>query len=395
MIAWPLAELLPHAGDMILIDQVLAFDEEQIQTRLRVRAGGLFNREDGSLPAWVGIELMAQSVAAYAGCRAHLQGRPVELGFLLGTRKFECNVEHFPLDVELHIHALRSLEDDNGMGVFECHLTGPGIHASARLNVFRPPQAENYLAQHPRRPAMTESILVTGSSRGIGRAIALRLARAGFDLVLHCRSGRSEADAVMAEVQALGRSARVLQFDVSERAQCKAILEADVEAHGAYYGVVLNAGLTRDGAFPALSEDDWDVVMRTNLDGFYNVLHPVMMPMIRRRQAGRIVCITSVSGLIGNRGQVNYSASKAGLIGAAKALAIELGKRKITVNCVAPGLIDTAMLDENVPVEELMKMIPAQRMGTPEEVAGAVNFLMSAEAGYITRQVLAVNGGLC
>jgi len=119
------------------------------------------------------------------------------------------------------------------------------------------------------------------------------------------------------------------------------------------------------------------------------------MPMIRRRAAGRIVCITSVSGLIGNRGQVNYSASKAGLIGAAKALAIELGKRKITVNCVAPGLIDTAMLDENVPVEELMKMIPAQRMGTPEEVAGAVNFLMSAEAGYITRQVLAVNGGLC
>ena len=244
---------------------------------------------------------------------------------------------------------------------------------------------------------MTESILVTGSSRGIGRAIALRLARAraGFDLVLHCRTGRSEADAVLAEVHALGRSARVLQFDVSDRAQCRDTLEADVEAHGAYYGVVLNAGLTRDGAFPALSEDDWDVVMRTNLDGFYNVLHPVMMPMIRRRKAGRIVCITSVSGLIGNRGQVNYSASKAGLIGAAKALAIELGKRKITVNCVAPGLIDTAMLDENVPVEELMKMIPAQRMGTPEEVAAAVNFLMSAEAGYITRQVLAVNGGLC
>ena len=242
---------------------------------------------------------------------------------------------------------------------------------------------------------MSESILVTGSSRGIGRAIALRLAQAGFDLVLHCRSGRPQADAVMAEVHALGRSARVLQFDVSDRAACKAALETDVETHGAYYGVVLNAGLTRDGAFPALSEDDWDVVMRTNLDGFYNVLHPVMMPMIRRRKAGRIVCITSVSGLIGNRGQVNYSASKAGLIGAAKALAIELGKRKITVNCVAPGLIDTAMLDENVTVEELMKMIPAQRMGTPEEVAGAVNFLMSAEAGYITRQVLAVNGGLC
>ncbi|UVM22252.1 3-oxoacyl-ACP reductase FabG [Pseudomonas wadenswilerensis] len=242
---------------------------------------------------------------------------------------------------------------------------------------------------------MTDTILVTGSSRGIGRAIALRLARAGFDLVLHCRSGRSEADAVAEEVRGLGQQARVLQFDVADRAACAAILTDDVETHGAYYGVVCNAGLTRDGAFPALTEEDWDQVLRTNLDGFYNVLHPLMMPMIRRRKAGRIVCITSVSGMIGNRGQVNYSASKAGVIGAAKALAIELGKRKITVNCVAPGLIDTAMLDEHMPVDELLKMIPAQRMGTPEEVAGAVNFLMSAEAAYITRQVLAVNGGLC
>ncbi|BFO06605.1 MULTISPECIES: 3-oxoacyl-ACP reductase FabG [Pseudomonas] len=242
---------------------------------------------------------------------------------------------------------------------------------------------------------MTDTILVTGSSRGIGRAIALRLARAGFDLVLHCRSGRDAAEAVAEQVRGLGRQARILQFDVADRAACARILGEDVEAHGAYYGVVCNAGLTRDGAFPALSEDDWDQVMRTNLDGFYNVLHPLMMPMIRRRAPGRIVCITSVSGLIGNRGQVNYSASKAGVIGAAKALAIELGKRRITVNCVAPGLIDTDMLDEQVPVDELLKMIPAQRMGTPEEVAGAVNFLMSDEAAYITRQVLAVNGGLC
>ncbi|WP_374439651.1 3-oxoacyl-ACP reductase FabG [Pseudomonas panipatensis] len=242
---------------------------------------------------------------------------------------------------------------------------------------------------------MTDPILVTGSSRGIGRAIALRLAHAGHDLVLHCRNGRSEAEAVQAEIHALGRNARVLQFDVADRERCRTTLETDVETHGAYYGVVCNAGLTRDGAFPALTEDDWDQVLRTNLDGFYNVLHPLIMPMIRRRQPGRIVCITSVSGLIGNRGQVNYSASKAGVIGAAKALAIELGKRRITVNCVAPGLIDTAMLDEQVPVEEILKMIPAQRMGTPEEVAAAVNFLMSAEAGYITRQVLAVNGGLC
>ncbi|MDB6144089.1 MAG: hypothetical protein JWP80_3133 [Pseudomonas sp.] len=145
MTPWPLAELLPHAGDMILIDQVLAFDEEQIQTRLQVRPGGLFNRPDGSLPAWVGVELMAQSVAAYAGCQAREQGKPVQLGFLLGTRKFECNVEHFPVGSELTVHALRSLQDDNGMGVFECHLTGPGIQATARLNVYCPPQAADYL----------------------------------------------------------------------------------------------------------------------------------------------------------------------------------------------------------------------------------------------------------
>jgi 3-oxoacyl-[acyl-carrier protein] reductase len=242
---------------------------------------------------------------------------------------------------------------------------------------------------------MTDTILVTGSSRGIGRAIAWRLAGAGYDIVLHCRSRREEAEAVQAQIQALGRQARVLQFDIGDRAACAAALAADVEAHGAYYGVVCNAGLTRDGAFPALTGDDWDQVLRTNLDGFYNVLHPLVMPMIRRRAPGRIVCITSVSGLIGNRGQVNYSASKAGVIGAAKALAVELAKRRITVNCVAPGLIDTDMLDAELPLEEILAMIPMQRMGTPEEVAAAVQFLMSPEAGYVTRQVLAVNGGLC
>ncbi|WP_144635346.1 3-oxoacyl-ACP reductase FabG [Bordetella genomosp. 13] len=241
----------------------------------------------------------------------------------------------------------------------------------------------------------SSTILVTGSSRGIGRAIALALAHAGHDLVLHCRSRREDAEAVRDEIAALGRQARILQFDVSDRAAARAALEADLAEHGACYGVVLNAGLTRDGAFPALEDDDWDQVMRTNLDGFYNVLHPLVMPMVRRRSPGRIVCVASVSGLIGNRGQVNYSASKAGVIGAAKSLAIELARRQITVNCVAPGLIDTDMIDENVPVQEILKAIPAQRLGRPEEVAAAVSFLMSPGAAYITRQVLAVNGGLC
>ncbi|TCP94907.1 3-oxoacyl-[acyl-carrier protein] reductase [Cricetibacter osteomyelitidis] len=242
---------------------------------------------------------------------------------------------------------------------------------------------------------MKKSVLVTGSSRGIGKAIALELAKQGYEIVVHCRSRIEEAEAVKQEIESAGGFARVLQFDVSDRNQCKALLEADVEQYGAYYGVVLNAGLTRDNAFPALSDEDWNQVLRTNLDGFYNVLHPVMMPMIRRRASGRIVCITSVSGLIGNRGQVNYSASKAGVIGAAKSLAMELAKRKITVNCVAPGLIDTDMLDENVPIDEILKIIPMQRMGKPEDVAAAVSFLMSEQANYITRQVLAVNGGLC
>lgn len=241
----------------------------------------------------------------------------------------------------------------------------------------------------------SKTILITGSSRGIGKAIALELAQKGFDIVIHCRSRIQEAEEVAQSIKNLGKNARVLQFDVSNREQAKIVLETDVEANGAYYGVVLNAGLTRDNAFPALSEEDWDTVLRTNLDGFYNVLHPVMMPMIRRRKAGRIVCITSVSGIIGNRGQVNYSASKAGLIGAVKALAVELAKRKITVNCVAPGLIDTDIIDENLPLEQILKAIPMERMGLPEEVAHAVSFLMDDKAQYITRQVIGVNGGLC
>jgi 3-oxoacyl-[acyl-carrier protein] reductase len=241
--------------------------------------------------------------------------------------------------------------------------------------------------------ALSNHVLVTGASRGIGRAIALRLARDGFDLVLHYRSAHDAAQVVAAEVTALGRQCRLLAFDLADRAACEAHLLSDVQAHGAPYGVVCNAGLAQDNIFPAMTGEQWDTVLHTNLDGFFNVLHPLVMPMVRRRQPGRIVTLASVSGQVGNRGQVNYSAAKAGIIGATKALALELASRSITVNCVAPGLIDTDMT-RDLPLEELRKTIPAGRTGSPDEVAAAVAFLMSADAGYITRQVIGVNGGL-
>jgi len=240
---------------------------------------------------------------------------------------------------------------------------------------------------------MRKSVLVTGSSRGIGKAIALRLARDDYDIVLHCRNRREEADSVAQSVAALGRQARVLQFDIGDRQATAAALEADIKQYGCYYGVVCNAGIVRDNVFPAMSGDDWDVVLKTNLDGFYNVLNPLIMPMVRRRTPGRIVTITSLSGLIGNRGQVNYSAAKAGIIGASKSLALELATREITVNCVAPGLIETEMTAD-LQLEELLKLIPARRIGKPEEVAAVVSFLLAEDAAYITRQVISVNGGL-
>ena len=240
---------------------------------------------------------------------------------------------------------------------------------------------------------MSRRILVTGSSRGIGKAIALELAKAGFDVTVHARSRQQEAEQVAQQIQALGRNSHVLMFDVNARESIASVLEQDMAQHGAFYGAVLNAGLSRDGAFPALTDEDWDEVISTSLNGFYNVLKPLMMPMIRLKQGGRIVTLSSVSGLMGNRGQVNYSAAKAGLIGAAKALALELAKRKITVNCVAPGLIETEMVTEEVK-EHALKMIPMQRMGQVDEVASVVKFLCSDDAAYITRQVISVNGGL-
>lgn len=240
---------------------------------------------------------------------------------------------------------------------------------------------------------MARTILVTGASKGIGRTIAVRLAQDGFTIAAHCHADRAGAAATLDAVQARGSAGRILQFDISDRAGARAALEQDMEANGPYWGIVLNAGIARDNAFPAMGDDEWDAVIGTNLDGFYNVLRPAVMPMAMARQGGRIVTLSSVSGLVGNRGQVNYSAAKAGIMGATKALALELAKRGITVNCVAPGIIETQMI-ENLPRDEIVKLVPLGRIGKPEDVAGLVAFLCSEEAGYVTRQVISVNGGM-
>ena len=240
---------------------------------------------------------------------------------------------------------------------------------------------------------MDKWVLVTGSSRGIGKEIALYLAKNGFNIVLHCVKNIEKLTQLSEEIKGFNVDVRCVQFDIKNRQQCFDTLKKDIEENGVYYGVVLNAGIAKDNIFPIMEESEWDDVLDTNLGGFYNVLKPIVFPMIEKRVKGRIVTMSSISGLAGNKGQVNYSASKAGIIGATKALSLELAKRGITVNCVAPGIIETDMI-KDLPIDEAKKMVPMKRLGKPKEVASLVNYLMSEDAAYITGQVISVNGGL-
>lgn len=241
---------------------------------------------------------------------------------------------------------------------------------------------------------MTRRVLVTGASKGIGKATALLLGQSDFEIIVHYNSDKAGAEDTAEQIRAAGGNASIMNFNIQDREECQHKLLDNIEKHGAFYGIVNNAGVCRDVVFPSMEGDDWDRVVHTNLDSFYNVIQPCIMPMIQLRKGGRIVTLASVSGITGNRGQVNYSAAKAGIIGATKALAVEMAKRKITVNCVAPGLIETDMLDTVEELSEILKHIPARRVGKPEEVAALINFLMSDMAGYITRQVISINGGI-
>lgn len=240
---------------------------------------------------------------------------------------------------------------------------------------------------------MKKRILVTGASRGIGRAIALALSKLNYHVTINYLRNEARAQECLKEIINLGGEGILLPFDVSDRVATRIALEKVVERDGPYWGVVCNAGIASDAPFPSLTGDAWDSVIKTNLGGFYNVLHPLVMPMVQSRNGGRIVTISSVSGLVGNRGQVNYSAAKAGIIGATRSLAQELAKRNITVNSVAPGLIETDMVAD-APVDLIKKQIPMRRLGRPEEVASIVAYLFDEMAGYITGQVISVNGGL-
>jgi 3-oxoacyl-[acyl-carrier protein] reductase len=237
-----------------------------------------------------------------------------------------------------------------------------------------------------------KKVLVTGAGRGIGRAITLAVSSAGYQVTAHYNKGKDEACSLQKEILDRGGSIELIQFDVSDRNECQEKLEKWSEENGAFWGIISNAGISADDSFPGMSGENWDMVLRTDLDSFYNVIHPLIMPICRKKQ-GRIITISSISGITGNRGQVNYSAAKAGIIGATKALAVELASRSITVNCIAPGIIETDMIRE-APLDKILPSIPMGRIGKPEEVASLAVFLLSEEASYITRQVISVNGGM-
>lgn len=243
--------------------------------------------------------------------------------------------------------------------------------------------------------ANDKKVLVTGASGGIGKAVALAVAAAGYYVICHYNRNKNKAEDVLAAIKQNGGDGELIQFDISDREDCRTKLSALTEKHGALWGIINNAGITKDNTFVALSGDDWDSVVHTNLDSFYNVLQPLVLPIASRRnkRGGRIITIASVSGVMGNRGQTNYSASKAGIIGATKALAVELASRAITVNCIAPGVIETDMIN-GAPLDIILESIPMKRVGKPEEVAALAVFLLSEQAGYITRQVISVNGGI-
>ena len=235
-------------------------------------------------------------------------------------------------------------------------------------------------------------VLITGATRGIGRAMALRIAREGYEVVITGRKPSPQADEVLNALKELGVRAHAIFFDVTDRAAAQTALAGFTAEHGPFWGVILNAGINRDGPLAGMSEEDWDLVLETDLGGLYNVLKPLILPMARRR-AGRIIVMSSGSGITGTRGQTNYSAAKAGLIGAAKALSAELASRGITVNVIAPGVIDTDMVTAE-DRERILPYVPMRRLGKPEEVAGLAAFLLSDEAGYITRAVIPVSGGI-
>lgn len=243
-----------------------------------------------------------------------------------------------------------------------------------------------------------KKVLVTGASGGIGRAVAVEAAKAGYYVICHYNGNQAKAEETLEQIKAAGGQGEIIKFDVSNREDCKTKLDELTEKHGVLWGVVNNAGITRDNTFAAMPAEDWDKVIHTNLDSFYNVLNPLILPMASRKnkRGGRIITISSVSGVDGNRGQTNYSAAKAGIIGATKALAVEVARRGITCNAIAPGVIETEMtkaIDPEV-YQMIMSTIPMNRAGQPEEIASAVNFLLSEGAAYITRQVIEIDGGM-